>query len=95
MGDGSGRLLKLMQAGKVSSGTMVANTDKTISVSFLEPFATADYSVSCIIRNSSGNPDNFHAVATNYSASGFDIIFRRTTGTATVNIDWTATYQTQ
>lgn len=95
LGDGTGRALRLLQAGQESSGTLTANTDKTVSVTLLEPFPSSAYSVTVTVRNSAGNPDNFHVVTTNFSSTGFDIIIRRTTGTAAVNIDWIAVYRTQ
>lgn len=93
-GDGYFRAMKYQQAGQAATGTMVANTDKTVSVTFAVPFDTANLSISLQVRFGNTAP-GFALVVDNVATTGFDIIAKRTTGTGTFNVDWIATVRTQ
>lgn len=94
LGDGTGRALKLMQASVAPSGTMTAAVEKTVTVTFAEPFDAAP-SVVLTVLNSAGNPDNFHAILGAVTAAGFDMVLQRDTGTASFDVHWHALAKTQ
>lgn len=93
-GDGTGRALNVTKAGIVNTGTLVAATDKDVAVVFNDAFPTTDYSLSWLVA-ASVNPSIYHCSVVVRLTTGFTFKFRRETGTAAVNVDWTATYHTQ
>jgi hypothetical protein len=92
-GDGFVRMMKFMQRGRLNSGTLVANTNKDIAVTFAVPFdVTPEVVVSPI--DSGGSPFVLGCYARNVTTTGFDLRFIRD-GTAAFDATWSAGPPTQ
>lgn len=79
-----------IKAGSKGSGTMVAGTDKTVSITFDVAFPDNNYVVTSNVNESSIGTAAPKAQVTNKSPSGFDIVFRREVGTAAITMNWIA-----
>lgn len=86
--DGSVQAPLFTQRGEVSSGTLVANTTKDVSVTFPTPFGAAPKVVISLVDVA--NPFNFGVVAVSVTASGFSARFIRASGTAAIVAHWSA-----
>lgn len=86
-GDGTVRMAKYMQRGVTDSGTISADTNKDVSVTFAVPFDTTP--VVTISVTGQNNPSNCFVGVKDVSTTGFTIVFRRSTTTA-FSAAWTA-----
>lgn len=101
--DGAGKVQELAQyaddnagihrAGTQASGTLVAATPKTVAVAFASPFPAAG-PVPKVTATITGLPFSGSAVAyvgvDAVTRSGFNLIIRRETGTASIDVNYHA-----
>lgn len=80
----------LAKSGDASSGTLVAATPKTVAVSFATAFPAAGPSPKVVASPKGTNATLFSVQVLNVTKSGFDLNFRRETGTASFDASWIA-----
>jgi hypothetical protein len=79
-----------IQKGQVDSGTLVAATAKTVSVTFATAFATAPIVVPGQTGGTGAIAADRRVTVDNVTTTGFDMIFYRATGTAAIVANWIA-----
>lgn len=86
--DGLGRS-EFLQGGTVASGTLVADTNKDVTVTFTTPFKVVPKVVIGLAGNL-GNPSTAHVVKVSATTTNFVARFRRDGGTGEMDADWIA-----